>query len=82
MAGLSLVQAEKHLNEWLSADSAVAKAQAYLFGGRTFEGAGSASLGSNCPALAVSAPFTWIQVKTADGSTAHIPVCNSSADSL
>jgi len=37
------------------------------------KGASSASLGVNCPAVTVSAPYTWIQVKTADGSTAHIP---------
>ena len=35
MAGLTLAQAEQHLNEWLSADSAVAKGQAYSLGGRT-----------------------------------------------
>ncbi len=36
MAGLTLAQAEQHLSEWLSADSAVAKGQAYSLGGRTF----------------------------------------------
>jgi len=36
MAGLTLTQADQHLNEWLSADSAVAKGQAYSPGGRTF----------------------------------------------
>ncbi len=36
MSGLTLAQAEQHLNEWLSADSAVAKGQAYSLGGRTF----------------------------------------------
>jgi hypothetical protein len=37
-------------------------------------GAGSAALGSNCPAVTVAAPYTWIQVTTSDGSTAYIPV--------
>lgn len=36
-------------------------------------GGGNAALGSNCPATAPSAPFTWLAVKAADGSTVHIP---------
>lgn len=34
---------------------------------------GTASLGTNCPASAVSAPYTWITVKTSDGSEAYVP---------
>lgn len=34
---------------------------------------GTALLGANCPASAVSAPYTWIKVKTSDGSEAYIP---------
>jgi hypothetical protein len=43
------------------------------FAGTNSTGAGSASLGANCPAVTPTAPYTWIQVKTADGSTAYIP---------
>ncbi len=44
------------------------------FAGANTTGAGSASLGANCPATTPTAPYTWIQVKTADGSTASVPV--------
>jgi|GEM_PF-1822816 hypothetical protein len=43
------------------------------FAGTNTTGSGSASLGANCPAVTPTAPYTWIQVKTADGSTAYIP---------
>lgn len=43
------------------------------FAGTNTTGAGSASLGANCPAVTPTAPYTWIQVKTADGSTVFIP---------
>ena len=36
-------------------------------------GAGSAAIGSNCPATTVTAPYTWVEVTTSDGSTAYIP---------
>ncbi len=36
-------------------------------------GSGSALLGSNCPAVTASAPYSWIEVTTSDGSTAYIP---------
>jgi hypothetical protein len=36
-------------------------------------GAGSAALGANSPAVTNTAPYTWIRVTTADGSTAFIP---------
>lgn len=41
--------------------------------GTNTTGAGSAALGSNSPATTNSAPYTWIQVTTSDGSTAYIP---------
>jgi hypothetical protein len=47
MAGLTLSQAEQHLNEWLSADSAVAKGQAYSLGGRTFTRADAREIREN-----------------------------------
>jgi hypothetical protein len=37
-------------------------------------GAGTALLGTNCPAVTVSAPYTWETVTTSDGSTGFIPV--------
>ena len=36
-------------------------------------GAGSAALGSNCPAVTASAPYTWITALSSDGSTVYIP---------
>jgi hypothetical protein len=47
MAGLTLAQAEQHLNEWLTADSAVAKGQAYSLGGRTFTRADAREIREN-----------------------------------
>ncbi len=47
MAGLTLAQAEQHLNEWLAADSAVAKGQAYSLGGRTFTRADAREIREN-----------------------------------
>lgn len=44
------------------------------FSGTNTTGAGSAALGSNSPAVTNSAPYTWLQVTTADGSTGYIPV--------
>jgi hypothetical protein len=38
-------------------------------------GAGTALLGTlNCPASTLSAPYTWLTVKSSDGSTVYIPV--------
>lgn len=37
-------------------------------------GAGTASLGANCPAATVAAPHTWEKIVTSDGSTAYFPV--------
>lgn len=36
-------------------------------------GAVSAALGSNCPAVTGTAPYSWVEVTTSDGSTAYIP---------
>ena len=36
-------------------------------------GAGTPLLGANCPAVTVSAPYTWIKMKSSDGSTVYIP---------
>jgi len=47
------------------------------FAGTNTTGEGSAALGSNCPATMPTGPCTWIQVKTADGSTAGYPCGNS-----
>ena len=37
-------------------------------------GANSALLGSNCPAVTFTAPYTWITVTTSDGSTGYMPI--------
>jgi hypothetical protein len=36
-------------------------------------GSGSALLGGNSPAVTNTAPYTWLKIKVADGSTAYIP---------
>lgn len=36
-------------------------------------GSGSAALGSNCPAITPSAPYTWVKIQTSDGSIAFVP---------
>lgn len=36
-------------------------------------GAGSAVLGANCPAVTVSAPYTWLKLYSSDGSTVYVP---------
>jgi hypothetical protein len=43
------------------------------FAGTNTTGAGTASLGTNSPAVTNGAPYTWIKVTTADGSVAYIP---------
>lgn len=43
------------------------------FAGTNSTGAGSASLGSNSPAVTNSAPYTWIRAVSSDGSTVFIP---------
>lgn len=35
--------------------------------------AGTPTLGANCPATTLTAPYQWIEVTTSDGSTAYIP---------
>lgn len=37
-------------------------------------GAGSALLGANCPAVTVTAPYTWMKLISSDASTVYIPV--------
>lgn len=41
--------------------------------GTNSTGAGTALLSTNCPAVTVSAPYTWIKVITSDNSTAYVP---------
>ena len=36
-------------------------------------GTGTALLGTNCPAATVSAPYTWFQMTTSDGSLVYVP---------
>ena len=44
------------------------------FKGTNSTGAGTALLGTNSPAGTLSAPYTWMTVITADGSTGFIPI--------
>lgn len=43
------------------------------FAGTNTTGSGTAALGLNSPATTNAAPYTWVQITTADGSTAYIP---------
>ena len=43
------------------------------FAGTNTTGGGSASLGANSPASTNTAPYTWIQAISSDGSTVYIP---------
>lgn len=36
-------------------------------------GAGSTALGTNCPAVTVGAPYTWLVMISSDGSKVFIP---------
>ena len=36
-------------------------------------GAGTASLGTNCPAATPSAPYTWLQMTASDGTIVVVP---------
>jgi len=47
MAAITLQQAQQHLDEWLTADSAVAKGQAYQIGGRTLTRADAEEIREN-----------------------------------
>lgn len=44
------------------------------FNGTNSTGAGSALFGTNSPASTLTAPYTWITVIVADGSTCYMPV--------
>jgi len=37
-------------------------------------GLGAALLAANCPGTIVSAPYTWVKVTVADGTTCYFPV--------
>lgn len=36
-------------------------------------GSGTPTLGSNCPANTLSAPYTWLKMKSSDGSRVYVP---------
>jgi hypothetical protein len=44
------------------------------YAGTNTTGAGSAALGSNSPAITLTAPYTWWKVLTSDGSTGYFPI--------
>jgi len=58
----------------LAVTGALTMAAVPRFNGTNTSGAGTALLGANSPAVTNSAPFTWFQVTTSDGSTGYIPV--------
>ncbi len=43
------------------------------FNGTNTTGAGVTAVGTNCPAVTPTAPYTWIQATSSDGSTVYIP---------
>ncbi len=47
MGGVTLVQSEQHLTEWLAADTAVAAGQAYTIGGRSLTRANANEIREN-----------------------------------
>ena len=47
MAGITQAQAQAHLDEWLTADLAVSKGQAYSIGGRSLSRADADTIRSN-----------------------------------
>jgi len=47
MTGITLADAQAHLDEWLAADLAVAKGQAYSIGGRSLSRADAATIREN-----------------------------------
>lgn len=44
-----------------------------MLSGAESTGAGSATLGANCPANTVGAPYKWIKMLTSDGSVVYVP---------
>lgn len=47
MAAITLIQAEQHLSEWMTADSAVATGQSYTIGGRSLTRANAREIREN-----------------------------------
>ena len=47
MAGITLTDAQTHLDEWMAADIAVAKGQSYTIGGRSLTRANAAEIRAN-----------------------------------
>lgn len=68
------VTGNDYADSGMSSDGTTTTFTAIKFGGTNTTGSGSAALGSNSPAITNTAPYTWIQVKTSDGSTGYIPV--------
>jgi hypothetical protein len=57
----------------LRSDGRVDFTNAVKFGGPNQTGSGSASLGSNSPAITTCAPYTWIRASCQDGWTVYFP---------
>lgn len=57
----------------LTATGLVTTAQMKFTAGNT-TGVGVTAVGTNCPAVTPSAPYTWMTVTTSDGSTGYIPI--------
>lgn len=55
------------------ADALITLAVVPKFGGTNSTGAGTALLGSNSPASTLTAPYTWINAQSSDGSVVYIP---------
>lgn len=72
MAGLDLATAQAHLDEWISADLAVAGGQAYTIGGRSLTRANVAEIRKN-----IDYWNKWVQRLTRGGGlSVHLGVPN------
>lgn len=54
-------------------NGAIVSAGGSCVAGPNVTGARTANLGANSPATVPSAPYTWIQMKAADGTTVYVP---------
>jgi hypothetical protein len=61
-------------NLTLTADNVVVNSFLKSGAGNESTGAGAALLGTNSPATTLAAPYTWVTLKTSDGSTVYMPV--------
>ena len=62
MAGITTADAQAHLDEWMAADIAVTKGQAYSIGGRTLSRADAAIIRENIELRGSNDSSPWPQL--------------------